>query len=83
MAMNGRYLLDTSIVIALFGREQPVVDNLATAPEVFIPSMVLGELYYGAQRSTRVAENSTRVDAFAAKSVVLSCNASTAAGMGL
>ena len=82
MSMNGRYLLDTNM-IALFGGGQSVVDSLATAPEVFIPSIVLGELYYGAQRSTRVAENSTRVDAFAAESVVLSCNASTARWYGI
>jgi len=81
--MNGRYLLDTNIVIALFGGEQSVVDKLATAPEVFIPSIVLGELYYGVQRSTRVAQNHTRVDAFAAESVVLSCNANTALWYGL
>ncbi len=81
--MNGRYLLDTNIVIALFAGEPSVVDHLATAAEVFIPGIVLGELYYGAQRSTRVAENIVRVDAFAAASVVLTCNAGTARLYGI
>lgn len=81
--MNGKYLLDTNIVIALFAGEPSVVDHLATAREVFVPSIVLGELYYGAQRSARVAENSARIDAFAAASVVLSCTAGTAHWYGI
>lgn len=80
--MSGRYLLDTSIVIALFAAEPDVQDQLARAEEVFIPSIVLGELYYGARKSTRVEENINRIDGFAARSAVLSCNTETARRYG-
>jgi tRNA(fMet)-specific endonuclease VapC len=43
--MDGRYLLDTNIIIALFANEVEVQDKLAQAEEVFVPSVVLGELY--------------------------------------
>ena len=64
--MTGRFLLDTNIVIALFANEAVVQANLANAAEVFIPSIVLGELYYGANKSLRVAENVAKIDEFAA-----------------
>ena len=51
--MNGSYLLDTNIVIAIFQRETAVEQRLETAAEVFIPAIVLGELYFGATRSAR------------------------------
>lgn len=46
--MNGKYLLDTNVVIAIFADEVVVHQQLAGAREVFVPSVVLGELYYGA-----------------------------------
>jgi len=48
--MSGKYLLDTNIVIALFADEVSVKNALAQAEEVFIPSIVFGELYYGARK---------------------------------
>jgi tRNA(fMet)-specific endonuclease VapC len=76
--MNGRFLLDTNIVIALFGKEVSVQQRLVTAGEVFVPSIVLGELYYGARKSARAATNVAQVDAFAASSAILVCDTATA-----
>ena len=82
MARTGRFLLDTNIVIALFAREAAVQQHLAEASEVFVPSIVLGELYYGARKSTRVTENLARIDDFVASSTVLSCDIATAQQYG-
>jgi tRNA(fMet)-specific endonuclease VapC len=76
--MSGRNLLDTNIVIALFARDSAVVENLDKAEEVFIPSIVLGELYFGARKSGRVKENLARIDEFAVSNVVLGCDTETA-----
>ena len=46
--MNGRFLIDTNIVIALFANDSAVKQHLGNAIEVFTPAIVLGELYYGA-----------------------------------
>jgi tRNA(fMet)-specific endonuclease VapC len=82
MARTGRFLLDTNIVIALFAREAAVQQRLAEASEVFVPSIVLGELYYGARKSTRVTENLARLDEFVASSTVLPCHMATAQQYG-
>jgi tRNA(fMet)-specific endonuclease VapC len=80
--MNGRYLLDTNIVIALFANEPAITQRLGDAGEVFIPSIVLGELYYGARKSKRVGENLERIDEFAVGSAVLGCDTETARRYG-
>ncbi|MEI8133067.1 MAG: PIN domain-containing protein [Leptolinea sp.] len=64
MAIGGNYLLVTNIVIALFAGEQSVLDHLKDANEVYIPSIVIGELYYGAHKSSQVNKNLKRIEAF-------------------
>ncbi len=78
MAMNGSYLLDTNIVIALFADEIEVKNSLAKANEVFISSITVGELYYGAKKSARSTENLERIKNFVASITVLGCDLKTA-----
>jgi tRNA(fMet)-specific endonuclease VapC len=82
MLMSGRFLLDTNIVIALFADEAIVKDNLAQASEVFIPSIVIGELCYGARKSGRVEANLAKVDELVVGSTILVCDAETARQYG-
>jgi tRNA(fMet)-specific endonuclease VapC len=76
--MSGKCLLDTNIVIALFANENTIKDKLAKADEVFASSVVIGELFYGAHKSSRAKENLARISEFAADSVVLGCDTETA-----
>ncbi|XFA72174.1 type II toxin-antitoxin system VapC family toxin [Thermosynechococcaceae cyanobacterium Okahandja] len=80
--MSGRFLLDTNIVIALFADDVTVKDHLVQASEVFIPSIVIGELYYGARKSGRVSANLARVDELVAASAILVCDTGTAQHYG-
>lgn len=80
--MNGRYLLNTNIVIAVFAEERAVLQRLAEANEVFVPATVLGELYYGARKSALVEANIARIDEFAAAAAVLGCDTGTAQQYG-
>jgi tRNA(fMet)-specific endonuclease VapC len=80
--MSGRYLLDTNIVIALFANDTAVTNNLQNAQEVFVPSSVVGELYYGAQRSGRVKQNVAQIDSFRAANTILACDGTTASVYG-
>jgi tRNA(fMet)-specific endonuclease VapC len=75
--MSGRYLLDTNIIIALFANDPSVVEQIEEAAELFVPSIVVGELYYGARRSGRVVENVARVYEFAQANAVLVCDGET------
>ncbi len=76
--MNGSYLLDTNIVIALFADEIEVKKSLATANEVFISSITVGELCYSAKKSARSTENLERIKNFVASITVLGCELETA-----
>ncbi|MBW4593199.1 MAG: type II toxin-antitoxin system VapC family toxin [Brasilonema angustatum HA4187-MV1] len=76
--MSGRFLLDTNIVIALFQLDVSVQENLAKAEQVFVSSIVVGELYYGAYRSGRVAANLARIEEFVAGNIILQCDVVTA-----
>jgi tRNA(fMet)-specific endonuclease VapC len=76
--MAGSLLLDTSFIIALFARDSDAERVVAAASELFLPSIALGELLYGAEHSTRRAENLAQVEGFAASAAILPCDAETA-----
>lgn len=80
--MSGKYLLDSNIIIALFAGEQVVLNAANEAEEVFVPSIVVGELYYGAQKSNKRQMNVARVDSFAEANVILDCDQETARWYG-
>ncbi|MBN3893737.1 MAG: type II toxin-antitoxin system VapC family toxin [Nostoc sp. NOS(2021)] len=80
--MNGKYLLDTNIIIALFADEATVKNRLAQTEQVLITSIAVGELYYGAIKSRRSKENLERIDEFIANSTVVGCDAETARHYG-
>ncbi len=75
--MNGK-LLDTNIVIALFARDRTVEQQLARSKVILLPCIVVGELYFGAYKSTRIAENIARIQEFTAKNRILVCDQDTA-----
>jgi tRNA(fMet)-specific endonuclease VapC len=80
--VSGRFLLDTNIVIAILAEDPTVHQHLSQATEVFVSSIVLGELYYGARKSSRVEANIQTVDQFAATNRVLLCDSITAQQYG-
>lgn len=80
--MSGRYLLDTNIIIALFASEASVINNLARADEVFIPSITVGELFYGASKSGRSQKNLEKIEEFIANNRIVACDVNTARKYG-
>lgn len=81
--MNGKFLLDTNIVIALFGNDSSVKKNITSAKEVYIPITVIGELYYGAFKSSRAEENFSHINNFINANTILTYNAETSKKYGL
>nr|WP_323257003.1 type II toxin-antitoxin system VapC family toxin [Spirulina sp. CCNP1310] len=75
-------MLDTNIVIALFANEVQIKENLAQANAIFIPSIVIGELSYGARKSGRVEANLAKIDLFVGDSTILVCDTETARQYG-
>jgi tRNA(fMet)-specific endonuclease VapC len=75
--MNGKYLLDTNIVIALFDEDTNVIDNIQKAEIVYVPAIVIGELYYGAYNSTKQKENIEKIIQFQNDASILDSDATT------
>ena len=48
------------------------------AEKVYIPSIVIGELYYGAYKLSQVNKNLKRIEAFIASNIILACDAVSA-----
>lgn len=40
--MNGKYLLDTNIVIGLFANDPEIIKNILDAVEIAVPCIVIG-----------------------------------------
>ncbi len=75
--MNGRLLLDTNVVIALFTGEPAAAERFESDDEVFLCVHVMGELRYGTLASSRVVENLARLERFTTPIPVLRCDAET------
>ena len=76
--MNGSCLLDTNIVIAFFAQDKAVLDRLTDTDMMYLPSIVVGELYYGARKSGRAQANIDRIERFLARNTILVIDAMTA-----
>jgi tRNA(fMet)-specific endonuclease VapC len=48
--MNGEFLLDTNIIIALFAGDTKVLQNLSAAKNIYLPSIALGGALFWRQK---------------------------------
>jgi tRNA(fMet)-specific endonuclease VapC len=78
--MNGKdYLLDTNIVIGLLANEEAIVQKIQSLTRLIqILNIVLGELLYGAEQSTRKESNKKRLEELTQTAFILGCDAETA-----
>ena len=60
--MESEVILDTNNVAALFKKDVALQQRLAQVATVWVPSTVLGELYYGAYHSARVVANLAAIE---------------------
>jgi tRNA(fMet)-specific endonuclease VapC len=79
--MSGDFLLDTNIVIANLNEDPQVAEGLNHST-IFLSTITLGELYYGADASKHIAVNLAKLEAMAAKTSVLSVSRITAIWFG-
>jgi tRNA(fMet)-specific endonuclease VapC len=75
--MNGRFLLDTNIIIDLFNGDEKVINWLKKSPEVYIPNIAVGELYYGAYRSGKKKDNLKKINEFIISSAIVNTDVDT------
>ncbi|MCS6923730.1 MAG: PIN domain-containing protein [Fimbriimonadales bacterium] len=81
--VSGSVLLDTSIAVALMRNDAVGSAAVVNASELFTTDIVLGELYYGAYRSSDLERNLQQVRRFASLCRVLSTNREIAEQYGV
>lgn len=81
--MAGTILLDSNLVVAFFNGDAEVARRMNEADALFISTIVLGELYFGARKSAKISANVQRVDTFARRYAILDCNFATAQRYGI
>jgi tRNA(fMet)-specific endonuclease VapC len=54
--MNGS-VIDTNVIIKMLVNDQAAIDLLSKVEKAYVPVQVVGELFYGAEKSTRRQEN--------------------------
>lgn len=74
----GSLLLDTSVVVAHFRNDRAVTSKLSHCESVFLSSISLGELLYGARFAPAPQQEVQRVHAFADAVPVLAADRETA-----
>ena len=76
--MAGRRCLDSSVVIPYRAGEEEIVKAVTESDELFVSSIVLGELMVGAIKSARPESNLAWIESFAARIRVLDVDFETA-----
>ena len=80
---GNKYLLDTNIVSAWLEDEKIVADKIDSAAGIFIPIIVVGEMYYGAQYSTKVQYNINNISKALSHYSVLTIDENTCKHYGI
>ena len=75
--MSGSVILDTNVVIKFFGGDKSVVDNTALSDSIYIPTIVFGELFYGAYNSKNAKSNIEKLEQYFNSCECLECNFET------
>lgn len=58
--MNGKVALDTSVAVRFLNGDEAIVAQVLALPTVILPTVVVGELLFGAENSSRSLQNLPR-----------------------
>ena len=58
MQMSGDYILASNIVIDIFRGDSTTIKAISQLNEIYVPVIVIGELYYGANKSNQTNKKS-------------------------
>jgi len=76
--MSGEIALDTSVAVRFLNGDTAIVLRVLALPEVVLPIVVVGELLFGAENSTRPLQNLPRYLEFIEACIVLPLSRETA-----
>ncbi len=76
--MSGKFLLDTNIAIAFLNGDSSIRLKVQKAAEVHISVTVIGELLFGAEKSSKPKENISKIESMCKDTSVLPIDEETA-----
>lgn len=76
--MSIKYLIDTSIHILSLRRDKSIRQRLSTLETFYTSTIVLGELYAGAERSVHKQQSMSEIDELVQSTFVLNIDIATA-----
>ncbi|MBD2496949.1 type II toxin-antitoxin system VapC family toxin [Nostoc sp. FACHB-280] len=76
--MSGEIALDTSVAVRFLNGDVTITERVLTLPEIILPTIVVGELLFGAENSTRPLQNLPRYLEFISVCVVVPLDRETA-----
>jgi tRNA(fMet)-specific endonuclease VapC len=68
--MSGEIALDTSVAVRFLNGDTVITERVLALPEIVLPIVVVGELLFGAENSTRPLQNLPRYLEFISACVV-------------
>ena len=69
--IGNKYLLDTNIISAWLEQDTTIPQKIENASQVFIPIIVIGEMYYGAQFSKKVDYNLSNISRLISNYIII------------
>jgi tRNA(fMet)-specific endonuclease VapC len=76
--MSTSFLLDSSVLVLSLKQDKKIHQRLAGAAALYVSSVALGELYYGAEHSIHIKKSLAEVDKLAQTLSVLNSDSATA-----
>lgn len=76
--MSGEIALDTSVAIRFLNGDTAITARVLALPEIILPTVVVGELLFGAENSTRPLQNLPRYLEFISACAVVPLGRETA-----
>jgi tRNA(fMet)-specific endonuclease VapC len=76
--MNGKFLLDSNIVIDIFRGRTKTIDKVKEIDSIYIPVIVLGELYFGANKSNQTPKRILEIEQLEKTVIILDITKITA-----
>lgn len=81
--MSGDYLFDSNIVIDIFRNRKSTVEVVKSINNINIPAIVLGELYYGANKSNQTSKRTLQIEQLEKTVNIIDVTAKTARFYGI
>jgi len=75
--MSGEIALDTSVAVRFLNGDPEVIEEVLALPEIVLPLVVVGELLFGAENSSRPLQNLPRYLEFISTCMVMPLGRST------